>query len=176
MKHLEDSSDEERANTPVENAYDSDDEERSGPPGGHDILLDLMMPMFSGTKDSFGREVVPALPLYFDRVSEGRAPVSASKLLTLPLHVLALVVQTVPKASLAALALVNSDCRQLARSRQFTSILLDYSDQTLEIIGKLQEEAAERSNNGGLTRKPALGPCIRRLTVATHPGLGQLPS
>ncbi len=50
MEHLEDSSDEERANTPVENAYDSDDEERSGPPGGHDILLDLMMPCSQARK------------------------------------------------------------------------------------------------------------------------------
>ncbi len=66
-------------------------------------------------------------------------------------------------------ALVNSDCRQLARSRQFTSLRFDYSEHILAIIQKLQEEAAERSNQDGLTGKPALGPCIRRITVHTHP-------
>ena len=128
------------------------------------------MPTFSGTKDDFGKELVPPLPLLFDRVSEGKEPVSGSKLFRLPLELLALVVQNVPEASLASLALVNTDCRQLARARQFRSLRLDYSDSTLAIIQKLQEEAAERSNHLGLTRKPALGPCIRRLTVATHPG------
>lgn len=128
------------------------------------------MPMFSGMKDEFGKELVPPLPLLFDRVSEGRKPVSGTKLLGIPLEVLALVVQKVPEASLASLALVNSDCRQLARSRQFASVHFDYSDHALEIIDKLQKEAAERSNHDGLTEKPALGPCIRRVTVATHPG------
>ena len=165
IDHPEDSHGEERAGHPD----DSDDEEMESAPKGHEIL-DLMMPMFSGGKDDFGKEVVPPLSLLFDRVSEGRKPVSGSKLLQIPLEVLALVVRMVPEASLASLALVNSDCRQLARSRQFPSLHFDYSNRTLAIIKKLQEEATERSNHEGLTKKPALGPCIRRLTVATHPG------
>ena len=186
IEHLEDSDDEERADLTVENFYDSDDDEERagstaenfydsddvesrGPPDGHEIL-ELMMPMFSGLKDDYGKETVPPRPLLFDRVSEGREPVSGSKLLRLPLEILALVIEKTPKASLASLALVNSDCRQLARSRQFTSLQFDYSDNTLGIIDKLQGEAVERSNNDGLTGKPALGPCIRRLTIATHSG------
>lgn len=165
IEHPEDSNDEERADHPD----DSDDEEIKGPTKGHEIL-NLMMPMLSGGKDEFGKDLVPPLPLLFDRVSEGRKPVSESKLLRIPLEVLALVVQIVPAASLASLAFVNSDCRQLARSRQFASLHFDYSDHTLAIIKKLQGEATERSNHDGLTGKPALGPCIRRLTVATHPG------
>lgn len=169
VEHLEDLDDEERTVLDMENPEDSDEEERNAPHKGHDIL-DLMMPMFSGVKDEFGKELVPPLPLLFDRVSEGRKPVSESRLWTIPLEVLALVVQMVPEESLASLALVNSDCRQLARSRQFASLHFDYSDQALAIIDKLQREGTERFNHDGLTNKPALGPCIRRLTVATHPG------
>ena len=128
------------------------------------------MPMLSGGTDEFGKELVPPLPLLFDRVSEGRKPVSGSILLRVPLEVLALVVQKIPETSLASLALVNSDCRQLARSRQFASLHFDYSDDTMAIIGILLREARERLNNNGLTSRPALGPCVRRLTVATHPG------
>lgn len=162
MENFGDSDDE-------EDDEDSDDEERAASREAFDVL-DLMMPMLSGQKDQYGKEVVPPLPLLFDRVSEGRKPVSRTRLLNVPLEVLALVVQRVPETSLASLALVNSDCRQLARSRQFASLQFDYSDRTLAIIDKLKEEAIDRSNLGGLTGKPALGPCIRRLTVATHPG------
>lgn len=167
--HPEDSGNEERAVSTMEHPEEPDDEETEGPTKGCEIL-DLMMPMLSGGKDDFGKELVPPLPLLFDRVSEGRKPVSGAKLLRIPLEVLALVVHNIPEASLASLALVNSDCRQLARSRQFASLHFDYSDHTLAIINKLQGEVTERSNDAGLTSKLALGPCIRRLTVATHPG------
>ena len=153
----------------MEDIEDSDDEESVCSREDFDVL-GLMMPTLYGDKNEYGRELVPPLPLLFDRVSEGRKPVSRSGLLNVPLEVLALVVQKVPETSLASLALVNSDCRQLARSRQFASLHFDYSDRTLAIIDKLKEEATDRSNLGGLTGKPALGPCIRRLTVATHPG------
>lgn len=185
MEHLGDSTDEEGADSFTGTIEDSDEEETVGPTVEHHDdsddekgsvsheefeVMDLMMPMFSGVTDEYGKEIVPPLPLLLDRVSEGKMPVSGTKLLKLPLEVLALVVQKVPEASLASLALVNSDCRQLARSRQFASLHFDYSDTTLAIIEKLKEEVIERSKGNGLTSKPALGPCIRRLTVATHPG------
>ena len=168
IRDIEDS-DEETAGPTVEHSNDSDEEETMCSNEEFDVL-DLMMPMLSGGKDEYGKELVPPLPLGFDRVSESRKPVSRSRLFKVPVEVLAVVVQKVPETSLASLALVNSDCRQLARSRQFASLHFDYSDRTLAIIGKLMEEAMDRSNRGGLTGKPALGPCIRRLTVATHPG------
>ena len=169
MEDLEDLDDEETAGQTVGHSSDSDDEDRVCSREEFDVL-DLMMPMLSGGKDEYGKELVPPLPLLFDRVSEGRKPVSRTRLLNIPLEILALVVQKVPETSLASLALVNSDCRQLARSRQFASLHFDYSDRTLAIIDKLKEEATDRSNLGGLTCKPALGPCIRRLTVATNRG------
>lgn len=166
MEDFEDSVDEETAGPTAEHSNDSDDEEGLASHEDFDVL-GLMMPMLFGEKDEYGKELVPPLPLLFDRVSEGRKLVSSTSLLNFPLEVLALVIQKVPETSLASLALVNSDCRQLARSRQFASLHFDYSDRTLAIIDKLREEATERSNLGGLTGKPALGPCIRRLTVAT---------
>ena len=166
---LGDSDDEETAGQTVQHSNDSDKEESVCSHEEFEVL-NLMMPIFSGDKDEYGKELVPPLPLLFDRISEGRKPVSTTRLLNVPMEVLALVVQKVPETSLASLALVNSDCRQLARSRQFASLHFDYSDRTLAIIDKLKEEATDRSNLGGLTGKSALGPCIRRLTVATHPG------
>ncbi|KAL8734033.1 MAG: hypothetical protein Q9166_001794 [cf. Caloplaca sp. 2 TL-2023] len=140
-------------------------------PADVSCITDLLMPTFSGTKDDFGKEVVPPRPLTFDRVSEGRPPVSEAKLLNLPTEILALVVESIPKESLVSFALVNSDCRQLARSRQFASVLLDYGNESWQIIQQLGREVNERTfgPTNGKTKNPALGPCIRRLTVATAP-------
>lgn len=71
---------------------------------------------------------------------------------------------------MASLALVNRDCRQLARSRQFASIQLDYSDSSFALITALTAAGKERSENKGFSVSPSLGACTRRITVATHPG------
>ncbi|KAL8734040.1 MAG: hypothetical protein Q9166_001801 [cf. Caloplaca sp. 2 TL-2023] len=133
-------------------------------------IMDLMMPMFSGLKDNFGKDVVPPTHLLYDRICEGRAPSSTARLFKLPMEILAVITEKIPDSSLASFAFVNSDCRQLSRSRQFASIQLDYSDDSFGILGRLLDEAQERLNNRGRTLRPALGPCIRRLTVATNPG------
>ena len=128
------------------------------------------MRMFSGNKDDYRKEVVPPLPLSFDRVMEGRSPQSAAPLLKLPFEILGAILQHVEPASLASLALASRDCRQLARSRQFASVQLDYSDSGQALIVALKEEGLVRANNKGSTLLPSLGACIRRITVATHPG------
>lgn len=92
--------------------------------------------------------------------------------MNLPTEILALVAEAIPEGSLASFALVNSDCRQLARSRQFASVLFDYSSQTWNILQKLGKESIERASacsNNSKTTNLALGPCIRRLSVATSP-------
>ena len=132
-------------------------------------LTDLLMPRFTGTKDDFGKEVVAPLPLTLDRVLEGRKPVSKAMLFSLPYEIIAQILQNVPKECLTSLALVNSDCRQMARSRQFASLCWDYGPHTKDILLLLLKESAERMRNGGVTKKPALGPCIRRVTVAAEP-------
>jgi hypothetical protein len=135
-------------------------------------ILDLLMPVFSGSKDEYGKDIVPPLPLSVDRVMENRPFKSTAPLLQLASEILGIILSYVDSNSLGSLALVNSDCRQLARSRQFASVCFDYSNTTLGLILLLLHEKASRNplnnilgSNGG-----AIGPCIRRLTVATNPG------
>ena len=134
-------------------------------------ILTLLMPMFSGHKDEFGREEVPPLPLSFDRVNNGDPPRSNAPLFRLPFEILSAILQHVASHSLASLALVNRDCLQLARSRQFASVHLDYSISSSELLKKLAIEGSRQcSSPDSKTSLPRLGPCIRRITVATHPG------
>lgn len=113
----------------------------------------------------------------FRQVMEGR-PVAAqdSWLFLMPAeiheHIFGFVADD--KNDLATLALVNSDCRQIARSYQFRAVTFTSSFQCEEgILALLQREAIERRQDRGdygMTRKPSLGVCIRRVT-ATEGGL-----
>jgi hypothetical protein len=133
-------------------------------------VTSLLVPVFSGHKDEFGKEVVPPLPLLFDRVNGGRPPRSGARIFRLPFEVLGYILQQVDSSSLASLALVNRDCLQLARSRQFASVLLDYSDSSLALISKLLSEGREAEQIAqGSTVQLSLGACIRRIRVATNP-------
>lgn len=135
----------------------------------HSNLMGLMMPTFSGTKDDFGKEVEDPIPLSFDRINEGQ-PFSSDFLLSrFPIELVWHVIKLVPRGDLGNLALVNRDCRQLARSCQFATFKLDYSDSTIGILGVLIKEHEERSENCGKTTFPSIGACIRKITVATNP-------
>jgi F-box domain len=110
---------------------------------------------------------LPALkPLLLDRVMAGRDIASKSALFLLPLDILGQIVQSLRTDDLAALALVNSDCRQLARSEQFKSVHLDFSCKASSLAASLSAQ--------GTPRRPAalpgicLGPAVRRLLVATN--------
>jgi hypothetical protein len=132
----------------------------------HSDLTNLLLPSFSGTTDNFGKEIVGPFPLSFDRINEGQ-PFSTNFLLSrLPLELVWHVVKLVNDEDLGSLALVNRDCRQLARSRQFATIKLDYSDSAIGILGVLVNECKERSENNSKTRPPSIGACIRSITVA----------
>ena len=128
-------------------------------------ILDLLMPMFSGSKDEYGKELVPPLPLSFDRVNGNQPPVSDAALFKLPFELLALILQHVQSSSLSSLALVNSDCRQLARSAQFASVKFDYSRESQLLLLNIEKEHLQRE----LNQRPSIASCIRRVTVATHP-------
>ena len=114
---------------------------------------------------------MPLRPLYFDRVNEGKAPVSETLLFRVPLEITGQILECLPRSSLASLALTCRDCRQPARSRQFASINLDYSGNSLALIKKLVAEVAIRRGSYGSSNSisQSLGACIRRITVATHP-------
>lgn len=131
-------------------------------------ILDLLRPKPSDFKDGYKEETTPR-PLTFDRVNEGRPPSSHSILFKLPVEVLANILLYIPQESFPSFALVNSDCRQLARSRQFWSISLDYSDSCLQLGMLLENELQERLANNGQTTRPSLGACIRQLKIAALP-------
>ncbi|KAK7177344.1 hypothetical protein PSPO01_16608 [Paraphaeosphaeria sporulosa] len=135
----------------------------------HSDLMRLMIPTFSGTKDDYGKEVPETCPLSFDRINEGQ-PFSSTFLLSrLPIELTWNIVKHIAKEDLRNLALVNCDCRQLARSRQFATIELDYSDRALGILDVLIREYEGRLKNNGKTMTPSLGACVREITVATKP-------
>lgn len=108
-------------------------------------------------------------PLTLDRALEGR-PIAArnSRLLNLPVEILSEIIRYIEtdKPSLAAVAFVNSDCRQLARSCQFRDVLIDFGPRSSCILGVLIREATERMRTkDGLTRRPSLGACVRYLAT-----------
>ncbi len=129
------------------------------------------MPMFSGLKDEYGKDIIPPLPLSIDRVMENQPLRSTAPILQLPSDVLSIILSFVEADSLSSLSLVNSDCRQLARSRQFASICFDYSNQALDLIELLLDEKDSRSQSNNVSGGigAAIGSCIRRITVATNP-------
>ncbi|RYP33546.1 hypothetical protein DL768_011095 [Monosporascus sp. mg162] len=129
-------------------------------------ISNMMMTPFSGIgNDQFGKEKNARLPLLLDRVMEGRPRKSESRLLQLPAELLGDIADLLAndKPTLASLALVNSDCRQLARSCQFAGFCFDYSPQALGLLHKLLNELLERQHS---SRNPTIGSCIRRATIA----------
>ena len=126
--------------------------------------------LFDGPTDPSGKirkDPMPPPPLAFDRVMENRTPTSDSALFKIPVEILGHILEFVDPSSLSSLALVNRDCRQLARSRQFAAVHLDYSPSSVALIHFLVSETNKRMVNNGSTSLPSLGACIRRMTVAT---------
>ncbi|MCJ1463001.1 hypothetical protein MMC07_001605 [Pseudocyphellaria aurata] len=102
-------------------------------------------------------------PISFDRVIGGR-PRSNSLLFKLPVEILGLILEHVDSTSLPSLALVNSDSRQWARSRQFASVVLLCNHASIHLIELLREEHQEIKARGS-TLLPSLGVCIRYIKV-----------
>ncbi|KAF6804438.1 hypothetical protein CMUS01_14845 [Colletotrichum musicola] len=108
----------------------------------HDISV-MMLGKLSGGPDLFGKETGARLPLLFTKVMEGRPAASQSLLFRLPPEILGDIMDLIAdeKPSLATLALVNSDCRQLARSSQFAVVTFDYSPASRQLAQLLSTEA-----------------------------------
>lgn len=107
-------------------------------------------------------------PLGFHRVMEGN-PIAAqdSPLFKCPTEVLAEIIDYLgaDPADLASLALVNSDCRQLARSWQFRTLTLDATSRAMAIVALLYSEAQLRQQNKlGLS----LGACVRQIETSSE--------
>ncbi|KAH6902124.1 hypothetical protein BKA70DRAFT_1521248 [Coprinopsis sp. MPI-PUGE-AT-0042] len=85
----------------------------------------------------------PPLPLTFDRVN-GSTPITSTApfFRYLPVEILHKLLLFLGRHELAALALVDRDSRQLARSSQFATITLDYdNDHALQLLSLLEVEA-----------------------------------
>jgi len=117
------------------------------------------------TKDHFGKEEGQRSVLLLDRLLPSiRA--SSSPLLQLPCEMLAGIIEWLlpDKPTLANLALVNTECRQLARSAQFAYVDVDYSPMAHDMVELLSYEALDRAS--GIS-KPYLGSCIRRMHMSS---------
>ncbi|KAF5666085.1 hypothetical protein FHETE_6386 [Fusarium heterosporum] len=90
---------------------------------------------------------------------------SKSKLTQLPAEILAEIIELLSndKSSLASLALVNSDCRQLARCRQFAEVDFDYSLPAQNLVLHLAQEAVIPSQQFNIAS------CIRLAAFASRP-------
>jgi hypothetical protein len=125
--------------------------------------------MFNDEKDEYDKEVVPPTPLPFDKVMKGHPRTSKALLFTCPDEIISEILSRVDDSSLASLAQVDRDCRQLARSRQFSNIVLDYSDNVFQLLYTLLAEAVQRcQNKARLATQPSIGACVRRITVSSN--------
>ncbi|KAK3936963.1 hypothetical protein QBC46DRAFT_268549 [Diplogelasinospora grovesii] len=125
---------------------------------------------FPEGKDEFGRELEHETrrPLLLDATLGGRPRASGCRLLSLPAEVLAEILDALlydGRAALAALALVNSDCRQLARSAQFVEIRFDYSPRSHQLARHLSQEGTVVE---AMSQPPAIATCVRSVKVASH--------
>ncbi|KAF9776878.1 hypothetical protein IL306_004870 [Fusarium sp. DS 682] len=114
---------------------------------------------------AYGRERNPPRSLLLDTVMQGRPRASSCKLLQLPAEVLADIVDLLrdDKPSLASLALVNSDCQQLARCCQFAEVHFDYTIPSQCLIITLATNILKRFE------RPTINACIRRVIFASPP-------
>jgi hypothetical protein len=76
------------------------------------------------------------LPFTFDCVNGGRSP----DVLILPVELLGHITPYLSNYDLASLAMVDHDCRQLARSVQFVTVKLDRSDAEMGLLDHLVRE------------------------------------
>ncbi|EWZ48847.1 hypothetical protein FOZG_04319 [Fusarium oxysporum Fo47] len=130
-----------------------------------DVLSLMMGKLGLPGADNFGRESNQRRSLLLDTVMQGRPRVSSCKLLQLPAEILANIVDLLSndRTSLESLALVNSDCQQLARCCQFAEVNFDYSLEAKQLASQLVEDKSSQLS------KPGVGACIRRVTFVSHP-------
>lgn len=139
---------------------------------GHDISGLMFSTRRRAGRDEYGNRKKAILPLLLPTVLEGHPITSNSRLFSLPAEILGDIMDLIAddQTTLAALALVNSDCRQLARTCQFAQVRFDYSPRSNMLLRRLSDEYRIRNGSavpvpGNATRPPFLGSCIRRVTV-----------
>ncbi len=141
----------------VEELYDSDD-----------VRL-LFLPPDSPYPDGFAStssSARPALP--FDKVIGNRRPSSSFGIFKyLPYELLPEVGIYLDTFDLAALAFVDRECRQFARSYQFDTLVLDYSNSSRQLVEHLVEEGGTKVEKEKRAEGGSLGRCVRRVVIST---------
>ena len=124
-------------------------------------------------EDWYSEEKCRKQPLLLDQVMEGGRRPSDSSFLGLPSEVLADIVHLLADdpAALAAIALVNSDCRQLARTAQFVETRISCSEHSEAVVRSLGNEVHGKGNG---ERKPSIGSCIRKIVFKANARTGRL--
>ncbi|KAF5591732.1 hypothetical protein FPCIR_6012 [Fusarium pseudocircinatum] len=112
--------------------------------------------------DNFGNESNQRRSPHLSTVMQGRPRASTCKLLQLPAEILAAIADLLrdAKKSLRSLALVNSDCQQLARRRQLAAINFKHSAQEKRRASALADDKSSQ------VLKPGVSACVRRVTFA----------
>ncbi|KAL7624777.1 hypothetical protein AAE478_006349 [Parahypoxylon ruwenzoriense] len=133
----------------------------------HDVSSLMLGILLGRVREDFGRERNARRALLLDRVMEGRPTVSQSRFLQLPSEILTDIADLLAddKPALASLALVNSDCRQLARSSQFAEVCFNYSPWSQDLVRKLASELSDRIHD---RPRPSISVCVRRFTMASN--------
>lgn len=139
-------------------------------PDFHDDGFDYKTPPKSQHTYHYPGETVTC-PLSFGTVMEWQ-PLreSRSALLRLPYELLSEITRLLAgnEESLASLALVNSDCRQMARSCQFAEVRFNASKNSFGLLRVLMVESLMRQNATHGRRSLTIGACIRRFIMSTH--------
>ena len=116
-------------------------------------------------------------PIFQDCSNPGPVPLDRlnltftthSPLINLPIEVLNIIIQYLPEHGLGGLALANSDCRQIARTRQFCKIKLEFSENNEAL---LQHIVKEHKVLGGLPQRirhvVPIGHCVRAIVFANE--------
>lgn len=105
-------------------------------------------------------------PHLFRDANESHGPVSPFPMFKLPEECVGKIMFYLGGSDLAALALVDRDCRQLARTRQFRSVWINFSTASMALLNTLLEEALVRARNSVGPYRWKLGACIRRMSIA----------
>ncbi|KAF7865707.1 hypothetical protein EAF04_005873 [Stromatinia cepivora] len=116
------------------------------------------------------RSVLHPVPLPLGCALENRPLTTESKeskvLFKSPFGFLQAILNSLGPKDLANFALVNRECRQLARSRQFTAVHIDLNSRSWDIVQILCYERLERAkSDNGVVSFRTLGACIRSITV-----------
>lgn len=135
-----------------------------------DSDADRILPIYTESRESTRRlnRIGGFSGLLGNRAPEPVYPISRFPLFKLSEEAVGRILSYLTGADLAALALVDKDCRQLARTRQFRSVWLNFSTASMELLTLLVEEGCERiaRTYGSGHNRWRLGSCIQRITIA----------